>query len=201
MAGFNLLNQITTSIKELTSEVREIRAIVTTNQMLIKSNTALLKELVHEVSRFTGKSDTMMVSAFAYATRHCKATAKPPTQETTNMSDDFKVDIDKAVRDAEKAERVIEIEALMMRMSDEKIQRENRRLAKDAGLIDSETELKIRAAQKEANDLIQQARLHKSDRNRAMRGLVRDRDGNYRDFNGNKFDSNYNKIEDEGEWQ
>jgi outer membrane murein-binding lipoprotein Lpp len=87
MAGFNPLNQIAAAIKEmaseirnlvsrvdnLVSEVREIRAIVTTNQMLIKANTALIHELVHEVSRFTGKSDNLMISAFAYATRHCKA--------------------------------------------------------------------------------------------------------------------------------
>jgi hypothetical protein len=117
------------------------------------------------------------------------------------MSDDFKVDIDKAVQDAKKAAREIELEAMMMRISDEKIQRENRRFAREADLIDAETEHKIRVAQKEANDLIQQARNNNSDRKRAMRGFVRDSDGNYRDFNGNKYDRNYNKIDDEGEWQ
>jgi ABC-type transporter Mla subunit MlaD len=91
MAGFNpitgfmkevreFMASVTTQLASVVEELREIRAELKTLNAKIdgvhgiaKSNSAKLDEIIHEVSRFTGKSDNLMISAFAYATHHCKA--------------------------------------------------------------------------------------------------------------------------------
>lgn len=108
-------------------------------------------------------------------------------------------DPDKVVREMQKQERLIELETNLQRMADEKLQRDNRKAAQDLGLIDSEQYHRIAQEQCKENDLLQTQRQITA--KQKLRGLVRDRDGNYKDFNGNKFDSVGNKIEDEGEWQ
>jgi hypothetical protein len=109
------------------------------------------------------------------------------------MSDDFKVDIDKAVRDALAEEKRIEIEASLQRMEDEKLQRDNRLAARDAELISNSQMHDIAEEQRKENDLLQTQR--EINERLRFRGLTREPGGHYTDACGNIYDSRGNRLD------
>lgn len=107
----------------------------------------------------------------------------------THSNDDFTVDIDKALRDAERAEKRAEVDRTIAEWQLTKLDRDNREAAHNLGIITDEQY----QALKDKTDTAQvKARL---DEHLAhLDSLRRDRDGVLRDSQGNRYDNDGNYV-------